>query len=78
MIGKGRVISTTVFSMKNQGYIQDLCLQFCELAVRPQHMKNIFRCGIFRFWRMQKETGSTVEITHRLIPVNRKHGEQGY
>ena len=42
MIRKGRVISSPVLGVENEGNIQYFCFQRRKLAVRTEHMQNIF------------------------------------
>lgn len=53
-VSRGRVVSAAVIHVKHKSHIQDLCLKFCIFTILRHH-QNIFRCGQFRFRRIDIE-----------------------
>ena len=72
MSRKSRVVSAAVIHVKHKSHIQDLCLKFCIFTILAEHHQNIFRCGQFRFRRIDIEILSSAVII-RMISVYHQH-----
>ena len=75
MGGKGGIVSTAVFGVKNQRYIENSCLQFSKLAVRTQNVEQVFRCGKLRLRAVDEKTVPIMIMAVSLVAVHRKHRE---
>ena len=72
------VVTATVFSMEHERYVEDLCLQRCELVVSPKHVEEVLCNGEIRSRSVNYERITVEVIAHCVVAVYCKAGEDGY
>ena len=71
MSGKGGVITSAMFHMKNHTDIKNSGFQRSIGTVRTKNVQNVFRHGSFRHRLMDKEAVAVMIMAVSLVTINR-------